>query len=178
MCPKTLKFSKILLDTSYLLPYASIQVENWTPQNLLKLLKSNSQKIFYVKLSIFEIIAKGSKLIIANKGISLKEIQIGIDSIRFNSRLTSLESYYDPKILDLSVEFRRIHTDFIDCIILASAVCYSDIFCTFDQMLIKKISKSNRCTKKILGINSEFRIQFDDLTKPAIKLIELSQDPK
>ena len=167
----------LFLDTSYLMPFVRIQVNKWTPEKLLSLMDTENFTIKYSFLSLFEIAAKAAKLLQNDSELSQNDIQIGLDLIKYNKDLIEIVEFYSPNLLSLAYTFRAIHSDFIDCMILAGAVCNSDIFCTFDHSFISKISQDQKSIDKILSSNEMFEIHFDDLAKPPIPFHLLIENP-
>ena len=66
---------------------------------------------------------------------------------------------------------RKIHKDFIDCIILSTAIITSDAIATFDTTLFNIIEKSPILVKKIQQMNPNFEFWFHDFSEPPKKLI-------
>ncbi|MHA1730621.1 MAG: hypothetical protein ACTSU5_01690 [Promethearchaeota archaeon] len=162
--------TRVLLDTSYLMPLVGIQVESWTSEKLLKFLQSqhSGDRVYYASFSLFEVIAKGCKLILQYKHLKLKDVEVGVDAIVHSTALQRMDKFYIPRVMDLAFTFRRVHSDTIDCFILATAVQFVDLFCTFDHVLLENVAKDAASRKKILRVNAGFRVQFDDLRAPPV----------
>ncbi len=157
---------KLLLDTTYLLPSIKVQVQGLAPSVLKDLLKNAQNEIFFAEISLFELTAKGMKLICAGEHLTVSDLRIGIDSLQYNPRVKSLPWSMHPFLLDLALKIRKIHSDFIDCLILSTAVFYTDCFVTFDETLYKKVSKESDLCKDITQTNKGFQFWFHDLKDP------------
>ncbi|TFF97660.1 MAG: hypothetical protein EU547_03710 [Promethearchaeota archaeon] len=165
---------KVLIDTSYFLPFIKIKIKN-IPQNLLiTLFKNYKHKYYYSDLTIFELIAKGLKLSSKdNAKITPEDIRIGIDSIQNDERLKNL-SYMDcPFIIELTSTLRKIHKDTIDCLIFATAFCVCDCLITMDVSFFNQITQNSDLIEKINEINENFKFWFNDLSE-GLKSISLN----
>lgn len=153
---------KIFLDSSFFFPFIRVDLKNVSKKEIGNLFRNENQKLFCSELVYFELSAKGSKYI--NKGIlSMEDLLDGISFIQNYEKITKIPMHY-PEILILAQEFRKTHQDYIDCIILASAIKSSDMFITMDSELQGKI----RTTWKsiITKENSIFTVtSFSDFSK-------------
>ena len=154
---------KILFDTSYLLPFIKIKIESISDDILLNLLNNKSNEYYYSDLSLFELTAKAFKLIVDNNQINSQDLMIGIDAIQNDSRLQCIPYIYNPLIIELAIEFKRIHNDTIDCIIFASAICNCDCIITMDLTFYENIKNNDTLLEKIKSINKNFKFWFNDL---------------
>ncbi len=164
---------KILIDTTYFLPALSIEIET-LPSALLKtLLRDQNYQCHYCEITLFELAAKGVKLSQSDDSLTVNDIIKGLDSIRWDKRLTKLSWYSHPFALELAKEIRKIHTDFIDCLILATAVCYTDMLAMYDETLLKIVRKNKGIIQKILEFNEKFSFWLKDLSKDPIRIDQL-----
>ena len=165
---------KILFDSSYFMPLIRVEVNNWSSEQLYHYVKDHSSvhEFYYSELSLFEIAAKGTKIALNNSELTPKDIQIGIDSLQNYDEFSQTPLFSHPYIFDLAHLCRKIHNDFIDCLIFSSAVCYTECFSTYDHTFINKIINSKAILNKIKEINPKFMILFDDL-KDKPKLLNL-----
>jgi predicted nucleic acid-binding protein len=164
---------RILVDTTYFLPTISVTIKD-LPNDLLRtLLQNEDYQLFYCEITLFELAAKGAKLILSEDSLTVEDITKGIDSIRWDKRLSNLPWYSYPLIMELATEIRKFHLDFIDCLILATAVCYTDVFAIFDETLFEKVCKNKTITGKILELNGKFSFWFSDLSKDPIRMNNL-----
>ena len=164
---------KMLLDSSYLLPFIQIQVERLSPRFILDLLNDPTKsdwEFYYCDISLFELAAKGMKLLSTslnsnNSKLTLEDIQHGLDVIRWNPHFHQILWFDHPFILGLISELRKIHSDFIDCTIFAAAICNTDAIATFDETFYNKIRKNAILCQKIKKINENFQFYFYDFSK-------------
>ena len=125
----------MILDTSYFLPLAKIEVsadlllaiaENRTPPDRLSfdLVTLNS-------ISLFELQAKAAKL-----GINTASV---IEAIGAISRQFRIEPYNSTEIIEIASSLRLyFFTDYIDCIIIATAVMLGEELVTEDSKILRK----------------------------------------
>ena len=161
---------KVLLDTTYYLPLISVNIDG-IPDDLLKrLLQDKKYQLYYCEITLFELAAKGTKLSLSNNSLTIHDIIRGLDSIRWDKRLIKLSWCSHPLIMELAIEIRKFHSDFIDCLILATAVCYTDIIALFDKRLFEVVSKNRSIIEKIREINEKFCFWFTDLSADPIQI--------
>lgn len=126
----------MIIDTTYLLPLARIEVETdlllaiaegrMTPPNQLSL-----EEVTISSISIFELQAKAAKL-----GVKPEYVLSAIEEI---SETFKIEPYYSPKILTRAFELKQtLLPDYIDCIIVATAIESKDGLITEDTRITKK----------------------------------------
>ncbi|MHA1444486.1 MAG: PIN domain-containing protein [Candidatus Hodarchaeales archaeon] len=145
---------RIFLDSSFFFPLISIQVKNLSKKQLADLLKNSVHEILRSELVIFELSAKGTKLV--NNGVlSLEDITDGLNTLVYQSNIQVIPIHYS-EIQILATILRKDHSDFIDCLILASAINYADIFITMDE----KIKKNTETIWKniIKERNEDFKV--------------------
>ncbi|RLE92361.1 MAG: hypothetical protein DRN04_10460 [Thermoprotei archaeon] len=121
----------MIIDTTYLLPLARISINT-------DLLKAIAEKRLKVKISfsdlkvslisLFELQAKASKLNIPPEYVSK-----AIDVILRNFTVVP---FYQNKIISKAHELRRIIDDYIDCIIVATAVVLKEDLATEDRTIL------------------------------------------
>jgi len=105
----------IVLDTTYFLPIVGIKVRH----DFFSALERNEisidlREICLNEITLFEVQAKAAKL-----GVPPKRVTEGIDAIK---EAFNVIPFYDPEIIRVSFKLRRILLDYIDCIILATAI--------------------------------------------------------
>ena len=145
---------KIFLDSSFFFPFMRIDVKKVSKKEIGILLRNKNYEIFCSDLVFFELSAKASKYI--NQGIlNMEDLLDGVSFINNYSKISKIPIQY-PEILILAQEFRKIHQDYIDCIILASAVKSSDVFITMDGILREMIQ--TKWYKIILKENPTFHV--------------------
>ena len=113
-----------------------------------------NEEIIRSELVIFELSAKGSKLV-NNGKISIEELTQGITAIQYLEKLEAVPIHY-TEIQALACELRKGHKDHIDCLMVATAVYYAEGMLTQDKELKKK--KNEIWKEKIENINKEFKM--------------------
>lgn len=161
---------RILLDSSYFLSYFRIAVEGLGFDFLKQLMNKPELKILISEISFSELAAKCCKLNLLQENASAEELITGLDAIRYEHQIEKISWVENPKIIELMFEFRRIHSDFFDCIIFASAIVEADIIGTFDKTFYKKIKNDPVIVKKINELNPEFQFWFFDFNEKLEKL--------
>ena len=120
----------MIIDTIYILLLSGIAI----PCDLLKAVAERRTKVKIdfsdLKLSlisIFELQAKASKL-----GISPKRVSRAIDVI---FRAFNVVPFYDSDIIEKAHELHRVIPDYVDSIVLATAIYLKEDFATEDSIL-------------------------------------------
>ena len=120
----------MIIDTTYLLPLARIRVE----ADLLRALVEDRLKkridfkdIGISMISIFELQAKASKL-----GIPPKYVSRAIDVV---FRAFNIIPFYRRDIIEIAHKIHREINDYIDSIILATAIAQKDELVTEDKLI-------------------------------------------
>ena len=133
---------KNFLDSSFFFPFIKIEIENVQQELIKKLMIKKDIEIFRSELTMFELSGKGSKLV--NEGVlEIEDLINGINTVNFLTEVKVIPIYYS-EIQTLATQFRKKHSDFIDCMILASAIYYSEVFVTLDEELKKKFDTHGR----------------------------------
>jgi PIN domain nuclease of toxin-antitoxin system len=140
----------LILDTTYLLPLAQIAVET-------DLLAAVAKKKTYLKLediavsliSVFELQAKGAKL-----NVPAKSTIRAVDAILSAFRVVP---FYEAGIIEEAQKIRKTISDYVDCIILATAVTSKEDLVTEDSIVLEK-------KRKLLKDYNVKVLNFDDLT--------------
>ena len=143
---------RICLDSSYLLPLFGIGLED-IPDDLLSRLSERGHELLINEISVFECAAKAAKLVISGR-LRLKRLTDGLLAAAYSPALIRV-SPYDLDIMRLAVEARRFLHDFIDCIILATAVMHADVLLTEDRLLLRP---PDQLLKRIRAMNPELAI--------------------
>ena len=147
---------KIMLDTTYLLPTIGIAIRGLPSEAPTRLLDKGHQ-ISISHITLFELAAKGAQYI--NNG-SLPS-QIVAEGIRAIIRDDEIETipFHDSELLLTSFELRKVLIDFIDCLIVSSAINHCDALITEDSE-IHSLKKNNNIRGLIAATNPKFRIQM------------------
>jgi PIN domain nuclease of toxin-antitoxin system len=121
--------TRVLIDTTYLLPAAGIGVEG-VPVDATRRVKDAGYEVLAAEISLFELLAKGAKLVAEGKA-DPGRVSLAIKSILSDSSIGKVEGYTE-EMMTMAIELRRHHKDFVDCLILASAASECDALVTED----------------------------------------------
>ena len=146
---------KLLLDTTYLLPAIGISIKGLPGDALIKLINRGDQ-VSICDITIFELAAKGGKYI-ASGTLSPDRVSRGIRSIIYDGRIARIP-IHDSSILLVAFKLRGMLRDFIDCLILSSAINQNDVLVTEDER-IQRLKERRDFRDFIESINPHFRIQ-------------------
>lgn len=158
---------KILFDSTYFFPLIKVEIEQSSPQIVSLIHRNQSIEIQYSSITLFELSAKGAKMVKSGK-LTHKDVIDGINALVSWRDIKSIEPW-NGEVQRLAFEFRNDHSDYIDCLILASAIIYSDVFLSEDQTL-KKLFKEN-WKIKTRELNTEFKIINSDQLKARLNKI-------
>ena len=124
---------RICLDSSYLLPLFGIGLRG-IPSDVIRRLSAHEHELLISEISIFECAAKAAKLVIRGE-LGVKRLVDGLLGAAYSPLLTKV-SIYEADLISLAVEARKLVSDFIDCLILATATLYADVLLTEDGLLL------------------------------------------
>ncbi|MCW4013718.1 MAG: PIN domain-containing protein [Candidatus Bathyarchaeota archaeon] len=143
---------KTFLDTTYFIPSIGV-ILNGIPWDVaFRVNKKTETQIS--NLSLFEISAKGAKLV--QNGLTTKEkVLKGVTSLNLDDRFQKVD-FTDPLIQDTAITLRGRIKDYLDCLILASAIHTSQLMLTEDK-IIKRVAEESK--EIIQGINPDFRVR-------------------
>jgi PIN domain nuclease of toxin-antitoxin system len=118
----------LIIDTTYLLPLTSIGIDT----DLLKAMEDNRIKLDISTLSIssisiFELQAKAAKLDIPTVHT--------IEAIEVIDTVFKIQPFYNGKIVQVSYELLSYIKDYIDCIIVATAIVLKEDLITEDSKI-------------------------------------------
>jgi predicted nucleic acid-binding protein len=147
---------KLLLDTTYLLPAIGIAIKELPNDAPLKLITQGHQ-IAITDITIFELAAKAAKHI-TNGTLTPERVTRGIKAITYDDTIEIIPATSDQKILLTAFKLRSTLSDFIDCLILSSAINQCDAIVTEDTDIqnLKKNKEFNTLQKTT---NPKFKIQ-------------------
>jgi predicted nucleic acid-binding protein len=124
----------LILDTTYLLPLAQIGVDT-------DLLTAVAKKKAHLKLedisisliSVFELQAKAAKLNVPAKSTirAVEAILSGFHVVPF----------YEAGVIEAAQRIRKTISDYVDCIILATALASNEDLVTEDSIMLEKKKK-------------------------------------
>ncbi len=143
---------KLLLDSSFFMPFLAVDIVQFPRKAILELMEN--EVIIRSELVIFEVSAKGSKLV-NKKKISTEELTQGITAIQYLEKIEIIPIHY-AEIQALASELRKSHSDHIDCLMVATAVYYAEGMLTLDKELKKKVH--DEWNDIIESINEKFNI--------------------
>ncbi len=149
---------KLLLDTTYFLPVIGIRVKNIPKGALGELLKRN-YNVFVSEISIFELSAKGAKYV-AERKLPPDRVLRGIRAILYEDKLVKIPIHESRGLLT-AFKLKRMLPDFIDCIILSSAIVNCEVLITEDEDVHRLKENKGFC-------------ELLTLTKPEFKILRVS----
>ncbi|MGQ4891587.1 MAG: type II toxin-antitoxin system VapC family toxin [Candidatus Njordarchaeia archaeon] len=133
----------MILDTTYFLPLVGIEVD----RDLLKAVDKGTVGLSYLdiglsSITIFEVQAKAAK-----SGLDSEDIYRGINAIL---KTFDVIPFYIKNIVKVASELRERFNDYIDCIIMATAINYGGELATEDEdILSEKIFLKRRYGLKV-----------------------------
>ncbi len=125
---------KVLVDTTYLLPAIGVSVKE-VPDDALVKLMNKGYEVYISTVSLFELVAKGAKYV-SRGALSAEEVVRGVLALAYDERLKKV-SFLDSDALLLSMKLRKLVKDFVDCMLLASAITSCNAFLTEDELLLE-----------------------------------------
>jgi len=121
----------LILDTTYFLPLAQIGIDT---DLLAAVAKKNTdlklEDISLSLISIFELQAKGAKL-----NIPVKSTIRAVDTILSAFRVVP---FYEMGVIEAAQRIRKVISDYVDCIVLATAVASKEDVVTEDSLVLEK----------------------------------------
>ena len=145
---------KLLLDTTYLLPAIGILVKELPENAVIKLLEKGHE-IYINEVTIFELAAKGAKHVIAGK-LAAERVLKGVKAIVYDDRIAKIP-LHDSSVLLTALKLRNLLNDFINCLILSSAINQSDAIVTEDKD-IQSLKERREFQELLKTMNPKFKI--------------------
>ena len=145
---------KLLLDTTYYLPAIGVSIKEMQKDALLTLITKKHQ-ILMSQITIFELSAKGAKYIKEGQ-LSPERVTRGISAIIYNDAIEAIPMH-DTTILQTSFKLRNMLNDFIDCLILSSAIHNTEAIVTEDSE-IQSLKKNAEFQSLVADQNPSFKI--------------------
>lgn len=143
---------RVFLDTTYFIPSIGVALPN-LPWDIAFRVQRNAETVIS-DLTLFELYAKGAKYV--KKGFIEKEqVLRGVTSLRLDERFQKVD-YWDSMMQDTAISLRQNINDYLDCILLASAIHSSEVMLTED-MVLRKAAEDNRGL--ISKLNSGFQVK-------------------
>jgi len=146
---------RLLLDTTYLLKAIGVSIKGLPEDAPIKLI-NKGHLISMSDITIFELSAKGAKHITVGN-LTAERVSRGIRAIVYDDKIERIP-IHDSSVLITAFKLRRMLSDFIDCLILSSAINRNDILVTEDED-IHDLRKNGAFQELLQTINPEFKIQ-------------------
>lgn len=146
---------RLLLDTTYLLPAIGVSLKGIPKDALIKLMQEGHQ-ISISDVSVFELAAQGAKRV-ATENLSAERVARGIRAIVYDERLKVIP-LYESTLLLTAFKLRSMLSDFIDCLILSSAMNRCDSLVTEDDD-IQSLKRNREFNEILRTISPAFRVQ-------------------
>lgn len=122
----------LLLDTMYLLPAIGVLVEG-IPERAPLELHERGHELFISEISLFELAAKGSKYV-SEGALPSERVSKGLKAIIHEERIKKI-SLRNADVLSHAIALKagKILSDFIDALILSSALIHCEVLVTEDR---------------------------------------------
>lgn len=145
---------KILLGTTYLLPAIGIAVKELRRDAIIQLINKGHQ-VAISQISLFELAAKGAKYV-KNGALKPETVTKGIRALTYNEQIETIP-ITDSKLLLTAFTLRNMLDDFIDCLILATAINNCNALITEDED-IQNPKNNNQLNELLKTTNPAFKI--------------------
>lgn len=123
----------MIIDTTYLLPLARIDVDTNLLEAMVKgKVNIKMEEIAVSLISLFELQAKAAKL-----GVAPSTVSEALEAVNKAFRVIP---FYAEKVVEVSFSLRRKIPDYIDCVILATAIVLGEDLATEDSLIHSKKS--------------------------------------
>jgi PIN domain nuclease of toxin-antitoxin system len=124
-------------------------------KDAIEKLNFEGHEIAVSEISFFELSAKAAKFVTNN--VLLPEwVTSGIRALLFNEDIEKITIYSDKVFLD-AFTLKGLMVDFIDCLILSTAINYCEALITEDNV-IRNLPKNKNFLELISKTNQNFRI--------------------
>jgi PIN domain nuclease of toxin-antitoxin system len=124
-------------------------------KDALLTLIAKKHQIAMSQITIFELSAKGAKFIKEGQ-LPPERVTRGINAIIYNDSIETIP-IHNTTILQTAFKLRNMLNDFIDCLILSSAIHHSQDIITEDNE-IQSLKKNTEFHNLIADLNPEFKI--------------------
>ncbi|MFW9904772.1 MAG: hypothetical protein ACFFFH_10600 [Candidatus Thorarchaeota archaeon] len=158
---------KILFDSSYFFPLIKVKVENSSPEIFSLIHQKKPFELQFSSITLFELSAKGAKMIKTGK-LTVNDVIDGINALTSWRNISAIDPW-NGEVQRLAFDFRNDHSDYIDCLVLASAIIHANVLVSEDTTL-KKLLKT-KWLNRIRETNTEFDILNTEELK--LKIIEV-----
>ena len=121
----------MILDTTYLFPLARIKID----VDILRAIAENKvnlklEDIAINAISIFELQAKATKLNVPANFV--------IEAVKVILKAFKVEQFHRPEIIKIASEMRNLIPDYVDCIIIATAIFLRNDLLTEDSLILSR----------------------------------------
>ena len=121
----------MIIDTTYLLPLARIDIDTDLLEAMVKdKVNIKMEEIAVSLISLFELQAKAAKL-----GVAPSIVSEALEAVKKAFRVIP---FYAEKVVEVSFSLRRKIPDYIDCVILATAIVLGEDLATEDSLIHSK----------------------------------------
>jgi len=145
---------RLLLDTTYFLPAIGVSIKG-IPRNAAIELLREGHEVGISEVTLFELSAKGAKYAAAG-ALNPERVVRGVRALRHDERVVKVPPY-DAPVLLLALRLREMLSDFIDCLILSTAVNWADLLVTEDGDILELAQRKD--FKKITQpVNPSFKV--------------------
>jgi PIN domain nuclease of toxin-antitoxin system len=145
---------KVLLDTTYLMPSIGVQVKDIHP-NTLSLIRGGSHTVAISDITLLELSAKGAKYAASGK-LSPERVSRGVQAVQREEELEKIP-HLDEDVLRTAITIRSIINDYLDCVILSSAINRCDTLLTEDTR-IHSLANNEGYNELVKEINPDFQL--------------------
>lgn len=122
---------RVLLDSTYLLPLIGVRVRSLDSRILLEL--KHRHRLLVSDISLFELAAKGAKYVVQGV-LDPEDVTQGIQSLRMDPEITVVP-FIGTQVQNTSYVLRRTLNDYIDCLILSTAMNEADVLLMEDRTI-------------------------------------------
>jgi len=144
---------RVLLDSIYLFPLMGVRVRGVDPRLLLELRPHHGLLVSVV--SLFELSAKGAEYVVQGV-LEPVDVAQGVQSLSMDADIVKIP-FISSRILGFSFRLRESLGDYLDCLILSTAVNEADVLLTEDDTLLGFAGEeANRAL--LYSLNSSFKI--------------------
>jgi predicted nucleic acid-binding protein len=122
----------VLLDTTYLMPAIGVSISGVKP-SILRILREKGHSTFISELTLFELSAKGAKHV-ASHELEPERVRRGIMAVAHDEALIKIP-LLEGEVIQMSFNLRGVMNDYLDCVILSSAISSCEALVTEDRLI-------------------------------------------
>ena len=133
-------------------------------------LLNEGHKLAISEITIFELSAKAAKYV-AKSQILSERVTRGIRALIYDDSIEKIP-IYNTKILSTAFTLKSLMADFIDCLILSTAINYCEALISEDNV-IRKLSQNQKYIELLSAINPSFKCEsYNNFRKPDLTKLE------